>query len=100
MSFLVTINIRCFSMLRKLNNFHYAESMQKLERNSPKGRVSAKLALVLSVISNSHQKGLNTREIADKCNMTVYSARNWLLKLEQNGIIQRKGGPKNILWHR
>ena len=92
--------VGCFNMLRKLNDFHYTKSMKKLEENSPEGRVNEKLALVLSVISNSNQKGLNTREIADKCDMTVYSARNWLLKLEQKGIIQRKGGAKNIIWYR
>ncbi|AIR05566.1 MULTISPECIES: FaeA/PapI family transcriptional regulator [Cedecea] len=42
---------------------------------------------------------VTTREISNNCNVSIYIARNWLLKLEEKGMIQcSKSKMKKFVW--
>lgn len=58
-----------------------------------------KMRDVLLVVCNADDEGITTREVADKCDLSVYSARNWLMKLESEGRIYKKTRPRNSTWH-
>jgi response regulator of citrate/malate metabolism len=46
-----------------------------------------KLESILSYLRGKGDTGATTREISDHCDLSVYSARNWLLKLEEKHYV-------------
>jgi len=61
--------------------------------------MSRKMADVMSALSESDAEGMTTREIAYKCDISVYAARNWLMKLEHEGHIYKIQRSRNSTWH-
>lgn len=59
-----------------------------------------KIRDVMMAIYDAGETGLTTREVADICDLSIYAARNWLLKLEYEGCIMKKGKPRNTTWHK
>lgn len=39
-----------------------------------------------------------TRDVADECELTIYSARRWLMLLEESGFLQKDLHGKNTIW--
>lgn len=65
----------------------------------PENVTDKKMQKVLMVICKAKEDGLTTREVAEICDMSVYAARNWLMKLEESGHISRANRPRNTTWH-
>lgn len=65
-----------------------------------KEKMKDKLIDVLRYVLESGEAGLTTRSIADRCDMSIYSARNWLMKLEESQVICRIEQSKKTLWYR
>lgn len=64
------------------------------------GMLQCKKRTVLNAVRGCTEKeGLTIREVAEICDMSVYAARNWLLKLEQEGLIYKSCRPRNSTWH-
>lgn len=61
--------------------------------------LQGKMHTVLMAVYGASQQGFTTREIAELCDMSVYAARNWLLKLEEDGHIYKSSRPRNTTWH-
>jgi len=75
------------SMDRKKANIFSAPTLQ------------GKMNEVMMAVYQAGENGLTTREVADKCDLSVYAARNWLMKLEKEMHIQKKIKPRNTTWH-
>lgn len=61
----------------------------------------AKMSRVLNTIMQSGTYGITTREISQRCDMTMYAVRRWLIRLEEKKIIRRVSETtKTILWLR
>ncbi len=71
----------------------------EIKIHNPDLHIKDKMKEVLMVVFNAGEEGITTREVADHCDMSVYSARNWLMKLEQEKQIIKKSRPKNCTWH-
>lgn len=67
--------------------------------NTSESILQGKMHNVLMVVCGANEQGLTTREIAERCDMSVYAARNWLLKLEEEGLIYKLSRPRNTTWH-
>ncbi|MFS3191057.1 FaeA/PapI family transcriptional regulator [Klebsiella pneumoniae] len=67
--------------------------------NSSGSILQGKMHTVLMVVCGAGEEGLTTREIAELSDMSVYAARNWLLKLEEEGHIYKSSRPRNTTWH-
>lgn len=61
--------------------------------------VKEKMVSVLQVVLEAGESGLTTRDIANKCDLSVYSARNWLIKLETDNVISRIEKVRSTSWH-
>ena len=59
-----------------------------------------KMHQVMMAVYHADENGLTTREVADICDLSVYSARNWLMKLENEAYIMKKEKPRKTTWHR
>ncbi|PNF13569.1 hypothetical protein A6J71_00055 [Enterobacter cancerogenus] len=46
-----------------------------------------KMSLILRTVTQAGSVGVTTRDISDSCDMSIYAARNWLLKLEDEGYV-------------
>lgn len=66
----------------------------------PASALKGKKHQVMMAVYHADENGLTTREIADICDLSVYSARNWLMKLENEAYIMKKQKPRNTTWHR
>ncbi|UYK97525.1 FaeA/PapI family transcriptional regulator [Pantoea stewartii] len=53
---------------------------------------------VIMCLIKKQSEGILTRDVADECDMSIYAARNWLLKLENNGLLKREAGTKSCKW--
>lgn len=62
--------------------------------------IHGKMQQVLIAVYQADDNGLTTREVADICDLSVYSARNWLMKLENEEYIVKKTKPRSTTWHR
>lgn len=54
---------------------------------------------ILSVLKEHDPEGLFTRELADKCKMSIYKTRHLLLPLEQCGQVARIKVKKHHKWY-
>lgn len=52
------------------------------------------------IVKHIIKKGgsITTREIADACGLSIYSARRWLMSLEKKGIIKSQASKRMINW--
>ncbi|WP_421512465.1 FaeA/PapI family transcriptional regulator (plasmid) [Enterobacter sp. JS8-1] len=66
----------------------------------PASALQGKMHQVMMAVYHADENGLTTREVADICDLSVYSARNWLMKLENEAHIMKKEKPRNTTWHR
>lgn len=66
----------------------------------PVSALKGKMHQVMMAVYHADENGLTTREVADICDLSVYSARNWLMKLENEAYIMKKEKPRNTTWHR
>lgn len=58
-----------------------------------------KMATILKAVTLSGGEGVTTRDISNDCDMSIYAARNWLLKLEEEGyIFHRDMGKRKTYW--
>ncbi|NIF33008.1 hypothetical protein F3J29_12795 [Enterobacter sp. Cy-643] len=53
---------------------------------------------VADCLLDSGGRVLNTKEIADKCNLSIYTARHYLMKLEKNNVVDCKKNEKCHEW--
>ena len=79
--------------------FNIIDSNRDILSNSPGRLLQGKMHTVFMVVCGASENGLTTREIAERCDMSVYAARNWLLKLEKEGHIYKSSRPRNTTWH-
>jgi len=62
-------------------------------------QLNDKMASILAVMSRADNEGVTTRYISDECDMSIYSARNWLIKLEEEGyVFHKKSGKRKAIW--
>jgi ribosomal protein S25 len=61
--------------------------------------LQGKMHNVLVAVCNAGEKGITTRQVAEHCDLSVYAARNWLMKLEGEGHIHKIYRPRNTTWH-
>lgn len=61
--------------------------------------IKEKLVNVLQAVLEAGSSGMTTRNIADRCDISVYSARSWLLILENKGLILRNESVRNTHWY-
>ncbi|WP_162791108.1 FaeA/PapI family transcriptional regulator [Enterobacter asburiae] len=61
--------------------------------------LQGKMNQVMMAVYQAGENGLTTREVADICDLSVYAARNWLMKLEAENHIQKMTKPRNTTWH-
>lgn len=54
---------------------------------------------ILYVLKECNPEGLLTRELADKCEMSIYKIRHLLLPLEQYGQVVRMKMGKHHKWY-
>ncbi|WP_300005168.1 FaeA/PapI family transcriptional regulator [uncultured Cedecea sp.] len=54
---------------------------------------------ILSVLKEHESEGLLTRELADKCEMSIYRVRHLLLPLEKYGQVARIKIGKHHKWY-
>lgn len=67
--------------------------------NSEQTRLNHKMMTIFNVIVNADKDGVTTRHVSDQCDMSIYSARNWLMKLEEEGHIHHETvGTRKTLW--
>jgi len=58
-----------------------------------------KMSSIIAVVSKSENQGVTTRDISDRCDMSIYSARNWLRKLEEEGrVFHIEAEKRKTLW--
>jgi DNA-binding MarR family transcriptional regulator len=57
-----------------------------------------KTILILNDIMVTSGNGMTTRQIADKFDLSIYTARNILLKLEAENFVQRLPDNKGYRW--
>lgn len=79
--------------------FNMIDANRENLSNSSRSILQGKMHTVLTVVCGASEQGLTTREIAELCDMSVYAARNWLLKLEEDGYIYKSSRPRNTTWH-
>ncbi|MGA4650071.1 FaeA/PapI family transcriptional regulator [Citrobacter portucalensis] len=53
---------------------------------------------ILAEVIKSGGKGVTTRDISNCCDMSIYSARNWLIRLEDEGQVFHTNVGKNKVW--
>ncbi|MDZ7320046.1 FaeA/PapI family transcriptional regulator [Kosakonia sacchari] len=63
-------------------------------------KINQKMIDVFLTIIRSGNDGLTTRMVADNCDMSVYAARNWLIRLEDDKLIERMDQGRNARWVR
>ena len=81
-------------------------SSKKLLKNMSKDSSLSKILdkdivikIMLVVISN-RTKGVTTRDVSDYCDISIYSARNWLLKLSELGqVYSEKESERQYKWY-
>jgi hypothetical protein len=61
--------------------------------------ITGKMREVFHAVCYAGENGITTRAVADMCDLSVYSARNWLMKLEQEGRVYKKVQPRNSTWY-
>ncbi|ADD78141.1 Hypothetical Protein PANA_2974 [Pantoea ananatis LMG 20103] len=57
-----------------------------------------KMKDVMMCLIKRQAEGIMTRDVADECDMSIYAARNWLLKLENSGLLKKEPGRKSCKW--
>lgn len=62
------------------------------------GKINEKMADVFLAVMANGDKGITTRGVAERCDLTVYAARNWLIRLEEKNLVVRKIDPRNTIW--
>ena len=61
-------------------------------------KINKKMIDILQALMAQASQGLTTRLVAEQCDMSVYSARNWLLKLEELSLVHKSSDTRNALW--
>lgn len=62
-------------------------------------KLNEKMAMVLGALEQAGDKGATSRDISDTCDLSIYSARNWLIKLEEADFIyHRRIDARKTLW--
>lgn len=58
------------------------------------------IKIEIEIVKYMIKKGGNmtTREIADACDLSIYSARRWLMRLEKKGVIKSQASKRIIRW--
>lgn len=72
------------------DTFHHSENDKQM---------NPIMASIIEILIDAEEHTANTREIADRCDLSIYSARNWLIRLEEAGFVCRKVAPRGYLWH-
>lgn len=62
--------------------------------------INQKMIIVFTTILQAGSQGLTIREVSEKCDMTVYASRNWLIRLEKKRLIHRSNNTRNAKWCR
>lgn len=57
-----------------------------------------KMKDVMMCLIKRQAEGIVTRDVADECDMSIYAARNWLLKLEHSGLLKKEPTGKSCKW--
>jgi len=53
---------------------------------------------ILHLLKNHRAEGLSTRELADRCGISIYKVRHLLLPLEKSGQVNRDKMQKHHQW--
>lgn len=74
--------------------FYHREKLENILNSSP----NENMIKALNCIIKAGADGITTREVATQCNISIFSARNWLSKLEAEGFINKKETPRTKVW--
>ena len=72
---------------------------RKSTHSSSDTSLHRKMLDVMNAVYDAGENGMTTREVANICDLSVYAARNWLIKLENEGYVIKKMKPRNTTWH-
>lgn len=64
-----------------------------------KDKFNPRMVEILQMMIQSHEREMSTRNIADACGISIYSARNWLIKLQQQGLVNENKCARSSTWH-
>jgi DNA-binding MarR family transcriptional regulator len=73
--------------------------MVSMDVNSFSGVVVPEQEHILYVLKEHEPEGLLTRELADRCGMSIYKTRHLLLPLEEHGQVIRVKFNKHHKWY-
>jgi transposase len=80
-------------MKEKLETVFYGKNQSPLEKTAEMKRV---MTLILQFLG---EEGVTTRQVSNACDLSIYSSRNWLIKLESVGLIyNRKQSERKSKW--
>jgi len=82
-----------------MNNIYHSR-IGGLSHSLSGKKQNRKKSMVHDAVIESGGSGATTRSVANKCDMSVYSARNWLIQLENDGFIYRQGSGRSDTWHK
>ncbi|HGM5490594.1 TPA: FaeA/PapI family transcriptional regulator [Serratia fonticola] len=71
-------------MKDKLETVFYGKNQDPLGKGAEMQKL---MNLILRYIREQGEEGATTRQVSDACDLSIYSSRNWLLKLESEGLI-------------
>lgn len=63
-----------------------------------KGMLSGLQLHIISQLLKAGPDGMTTRQLADLCDISIYTARHWLLKLEEQDYIKKENDIKGYKW--
>ena len=61
-------------------------------------KFNEKMIDVLLSVMSSGENGVSTREVSNQCDLTIYAARNWLMRLERDGVVSRMPRTRQTTW--
>lgn len=64
-----------------MSNFEYEMPMTRLKKHS-----------VLSAVIEAGSNGITVRNISEKCNLSIYSVRNWMQHFILKGTVSKDKG--------
>ncbi|TQI79107.1 FaeA-like protein [Serratia fonticola] len=83
-------------MKEKLETVFYGKNQSPLEKTAEMKRV---MTLILQFLREQGEEGVTTRQVSNACDLSIYSSRNWLIKLESVGLIyNRKQSERKSKW--
>jgi response regulator of citrate/malate metabolism len=89
-------------LLRNGANMNLMMSMQRQRGEDINVSLIANdnVELIIQCLKDLSDEGATTREVSDYCDISVYSARHWLMKMEEQEIVHSvKNGGRVNKWY-